>query len=215
MAKNQGQQYEEAIRTILKKRHLLPSDLADNDAGFIHNRTDYYLEVKNKTAPDFGQKGLVWNSTTGWEWRETDVMTQLYDQLGVRFHIPQNFIPKKYSIPPDLLSQADKTYDQNHFELRNILLDRPDYLYEYYERKHCYYIQIEGKGFYYLKRDVASLGVPQFVPQLTLRLRAKTHHSIPLQAYSFFAVLQAQTKALAPSPFDIDEKVGSFPSITK
>jgi hypothetical protein len=66
-----------------------------------------------------------------------------------------------------------------------------------------------------LKQDIANLKVPRFVPELTLRLRAKTHHSFPVHKYSFFAVIQAKTGALLKSPFDLEEKIGTFPPISK
>jgi len=43
-------------------------------------------------------------------------------------------------------------------------------------------------------------------------LRAKTHHSIPIYQYSFFAVIQIGKKP-NQSSFDLEEKVGIFPPI--
>ena len=215
MAKNQGQHYEESIRNILRGRNLLPDELADNDAGFFHQGVAYYLEIKNKQAPDFGQKGLTWSSTESWQWREKDIMTDLFDQAGLLLQINRSFVPKKYTVAPDRLTPGDKAYDQTQFKRHNIPLNDPKYVYEFYARKKCYYIQIEGKGFYYLKRDAAKLNVPQFIPQLTLRMRAKTHHSIPLYEYGFFAVLQAHIRTLPASPYDLEEKIGSFPPLAK
>jgi hypothetical protein len=207
MPQNLGQLYEEKIKSLLRKRNLLPMILEGNDAGFIHKGVSYFVEVKNKTAPDFGQKGLIWDKTTKkWRWREDDVVSQLYDALGVIDKIDPNFIPKRYTVEsPDRLTEKDKQDDRRGFEKRGIPLGNLNYLYEFYARKKCYYIQIEGKGIYFLKQDIAILNVPRFTPELTLRLRAKTHHSIPIHSYSFFAVIQAQTRRMFPSPFDIEE----------
>ncbi len=96
------------------------------------------------------------------------------------------------------------------------LLDNANFIYDYYARKDCFYIQIEGKGFYILKEDVAKLGVPQFNPILNfIRLRAKTHNSEPIYNYSFRAEIQAKRKSLKVSKFGIEEIVGKFPPIKK
>lgn len=217
MALNQGQLYEEKIRHILRARNLLPNFLKGNDAGFTHSSIDYFVEVKNRNAPDFGQKGLVWGkSLKMWNWRETDIVSQLYDSFGVMNYIDRNFIPRRHSIEPiENINESDRQFDQKNFEKSGIPLGNISLLYEFYARKSCYYIQIEGKGLFYLKQDIANLDVPVFNPPLTLRLRAKTHHSLPVHKYSFFAVIQAKTSSLMTSPFDLEERVGKFPQITK
>lgn len=211
---NLGQVYEKKIQDILESRGLLPDNLCRNDAGFKHNGMHFFVEVKNKTAPDFGQKKLTWSRQKGWEWSEKDIITDLYDKLGVMKYIDKNFVPRRYTVSAGSISMLDKKHDQTKFEKRGIQLSNPRYLYEFYARKNCYYIQIENKGLYHLKNDIANLVVPRFMPELTLRLRAKTHQSIPIYSYSFFAVIQAQTNRMAKSLYDLEEKVGAFPAIT-
>lgn len=217
MALNKGQIYEQNIQQIFRRRNLLPNNLEGNDAGFIHRGDTYFVEVKNKDAPDFGQKGLIWDRITKiWNWRKQDVVTQLYDNFGLRNHIDRNFTPRRYMIEPkEKISLDDKVFYQKNFETSGIPLQNLQILYEFYARKKCFYIQVEGKGLFHLKADAADLGVPKFNIPLTLRLRAKTHHSNPVYKYSFFAVIQANTNNLIPSKFDLEGKVGQFPAITK
>ena len=210
---NEGQLYEEKIKELLQKRNLLPNNLRGNDAGFIHQDIPYYLEVKNKTAPDYGQKRLVWDEEFGWNWSKQDIVSEMFDNIGVRNLIDPDFIPKRYSLPQNVISQEDKRFDQLHFEQSGIILENINYLYEYYARKECYYIQIEKKGLFFLNNDVADLDVPQFNPQLSLRLRAKTHHSEPAYKYSFFAVLQVRRTNIPSSVYDLEEIAGEFPPI--
>ncbi|NQT34500.1 hypothetical protein HQ587_04855 [bacterium] len=211
---NAGQRYEAMIRSILENRNLLPQDLHGNDAGFIHRGQDYYIEIKNRTAPDFGQKRILWDEQNGWHWAIVDSVTDLFDELNLLDRIVKTFIPRRYSKDTNQITIADRRYNQERFEQNNILIDDIEVLYDYYARKECYYIQIENKGFYYLLEDRANLGVPHFRPQLKLRLRAKTHHSDPPYQYSFFAVIQAIRSSIDRSTFDLEEKVGSFPNIT-
>lgn len=217
MPLNQGQIYEERIRQILRTRSLLPNNLEGNDAGFIQKGVAYFVEIKNINAPDFGQKGLVWDKLSKvWSWRESDIVSQLYDTFGVKNYIDKNFIPKRYSVEPiEKITEQDRQFDQRNFEKSGIPLGNINLLYEFYARKKCFYIQLESKGLFSLKQDIANLNVPRFNPQLTLRLRAKTHHSVPVHKYSFFAVIQAKTNSLPLSPFDLEGKVGKFPMITK
>lgn len=211
MPKNLGQKYETTIQNILRNRNLLPKLLKGNDAGFKHHGVRYFIEVKNVNAPDYGQKGLTWSEAAGWKWRKKDAITDFYDALGVTNYIDPNFKPRRYTVKKENITFQDKQFDQLNFEKSGIPLAGADCLFDYYAKKECYYIQVEGLGFYYMKRDIANLVVPQFTPTLTLRLRAKTHHSNPHHAYSFFAVINAHTNAVYQSMYDLEEAVGEFP----
>ena len=212
---NKGQKYEEYIYNLLEERGIkIPLFLAGNDAGFRHKGVDYYVEVKNRNAPDYGQKGLVWDKTNKWKWREQDSISKMFDDIGVIEMIDKSFEPKLYTVANEALTTTDKYSDMTTFEKSKISLTGASYLYDFYARRKCYYIQIETKGFYYLQKDIANLGVPQFAPDLTLRLRAKTHHSLPIHAYSFFAVIQANKRSIGKTDFDLEEKGGrKFPPI--
>lgn len=215
MPLNEGQIYEEKIRQKLRTKNLLPNNLEDNDAGFIRQGVSYFVEIKNINAPDFGQKGLIWDKFSKiWNWRRLDVISQFYESFGIRNHIDKDFIPRRYSVEPkEKLTEQDREFDQKNFEKSGIPLGNINLLYEFYARKKCFYIQIEGKGLFYLKDDAAKLNVPQFNLPITLRLRAKTHNSFPIHKYSFFAVIQANTNSLPLSAYDLEEKVGKFPLV--
>jgi hypothetical protein len=210
---NAGQQYEEDIRSILRDRGLLPTELGQHDAGFIHGGNNYFIEIKNINAPDFGQRRILWNEEQKWHWAKEDAMSSLFDSLGVLKRIDNTLVPKRYSVPKNLITVADRRFNQQRFEESNIIIDDLSLLHEYYSLKGCDYIQIEGSGFYYFGSDTARLGVPQFNANLRLRLRAKTHHSSPPSAYSFFVVIQIIKDTLETSPYDLEGIVGVFPNI--
>lgn len=210
---NKGQLYEVKIRDLLYKRGILPDELHGNDAGFMHRGKPYYTEIKVKKAPDFGQKGMIWSKELGWQWRENDIVSEMFDSIGARNRIDPNFEPRRYSITQEKITIADKRYDQEQIKMSGLQLDDINFLYEFYARKNCYYIQIEELGFYHLKTDIANLGVPQFSPKLTLRLRAKTHHSKPIYRYSFFVVINSNLNKFPKSDYDLEEKVGQFPQL--
>lgn len=204
--------YELKIRDILANKGLLPNDLKGNDVGFTHNGKEYYVEVKNADAPDFGQKRIRWSQDKGWYWAIEDEVTALYDKYNILDEINPKYIPRRHSKENHNITLEDKIYNQRHFEKSGIVFEDPSIIYEYYARKECHYIQIENMGFYYFSKDLAKLGVPQIKPIVTVRLRAKTHHSTPVYAYSFFAVIQIK-RNIEKSPYDLEEKAGVFPDI--
>lgn len=221
MPKNQGQAYEENIRAILKGENLYPLIIKnDNDAGFIHRGVPYYIEVKNTNARDFGQKKLIWSKIGGWHWNKKDEITDLYDGYKIIDRISKNFVPKKFTVRNDgNFKDSDRQFDQKNFESGTIEINDFSAINRYYAKKQCYYIQIEGRGFYFLERNDAVLSgnLTPFTPKITMRLRAKRHHRLPHYDYSFFAVLIAYPKSVRPSEYDIEAKKNNknFPLIVK
>ena len=208
MARNKGQDYEVYINDLLEKKNLFPLHLKNNldgkDSAFKHRGVIYFLELKNNVAPDFGQKGLKWSETGGWEWTKRDEITDMYDLLGVIDKINKNFKPNLFTVSPTAFTAQHRIQDQKNFE-KTIDLDQKRYLHTYYARKNCYYIQVEDKGFYHLEQDIAKLGVPQFDPDLTLRLRAKVRSSLPVSNYAFWAVIRVKQRSIRKTEFDLEE----------
>lgn len=218
---NKGLIYEENIRNILVAKKLLPPSLLVQiktkklDAGFVSNNKEFFLEIKNQTAPDFGSKKIIYDSKSDkWKWNDPDRISSLFNRLGVLKKI-NDFTPRKYVKADNKLTKTDKRFDRQSFENRIVDLGVAgrNLLYDYYAEKKCYYIQIEGKGFYYLKRDAASLGVPRFNPTVELRLRAKTHGSDNIANYSFRVVIVSKRETMKESTYDIEGKTRSFPPI--
>jgi hypothetical protein len=218
---NKGLIYEESIRNILIAKGLLPPTLIVNvkdgkaDAGFIHDGKEFFLEIKNQTAPDFGSKKIIYDAKYDrWKWNDPDRISQLFNRLGVLKKI-NDFTPRKYVKADSKLTKTDKKFDRQNFEHRIVDLGMAgrNLLYDYYAEKKCYYIQIEGKGFYHLKRDVADLGVPKFNPTVELRLRAKTHGSDNIANYSFRVVIVSKRETMKESIYDIEGKTKKFPPI--
>lgn len=224
---NKGLVYEEKIREILVAKKLLPPALiaqlrpTQNDAAFVHKGKNYFLELKNATAPDYGAKKIIYSTMANrWKWNEVDDMSKLFDKLGI-LQKAKTFVPRKHVKPDRSITKKDKEYDLRNFankitesdlSISNLGISGASILHKYYAKKDCFYIQIEGKGFYYLLKDPAKLGVPQFMPEVVFRLRAKTHSSSDTANYSFRVVLTASRRSFADSPFDMDNPT-RFPSL--
>ena len=216
---NKGLLYERKIKSILTRRKLLPPALAakliqsENDAGFVYSGEEFFLELKNVSAPDYGARQIDYEPiTNSWKWNKKDEMTLLFDRVGILQKV-KAFIPRKYVKPDSKLTERDKKFDRRSFaskvteeetELATLGMTGAQILHEYYAKKECYYIQIEGKGFYHLQKDPADLGVPQFLPSVVFRLRAKTHSSKKISNYSFRVVITASRGTFGDSNVDLE-----------
>lgn len=219
MGYNKGDNYEQSIFDLLTSRGLIATGSTRGGAGsavdikFLHNFKEYNLEVKLDLEADYGQKMLKWDNGI-WSWCVDDAVTSFYTSVGVLDIVNAKcFVPNRYSIARDEITTQQKNQDQKAFEDK-VEIDI-DSLYDFYGDKNCYYIQIGGYGFYHLKRDILSLGTPQFDCKMKLRLRAKTIHSSPVYKYGFYAVLKVdKMEKPKKSYFDIEEKDGrEFPPI--
>lgn len=216
---NKGLLYEKRIKDILTERNLLPPALAaklvqsENDAGFVHNGKEFFLELKNISAPDYGARQIDYDSATNnWKWNKRDEMTAIFDSIGILQKV-KPFTPRKFVKPDNELTEADKEFDRRSFankvsedelDLADLGTTGANILHQYYAKKKCYYIQVEGKGFYHLLNDPAELGVTQFQPFVTFRLRAKTHGSNRISNYSFRVVITASRGTIINSGFDLE-----------
>jgi len=118
---NKGLIYERKIKDILTNRNLLPPSLAaklvptENDAGFVHNGKEFFLELKNISAPDYGARQIDYDAATkNWKWNKTDAMTLLFDRIGI-LQKAKAFIPRKFVKADHELTDADKRFDRTSF----------------------------------------------------------------------------------------------------
>ena len=236
MGYNTGDTYEEKIFDICKKRGLTPegstragASAHKADVEFIQLGRIYKLEVKNDKNPDYGQKRIHLDVSTGkWRWAKPDPITQFYDQLNVTCFINPHFKPIWYQkkIPNQTLKRWYSSPSQPAYDLNDLKSDQKNFenkiliplqsLFTYYKNRGTYYIQIEGSGFYHLDSDIAGLGTQQYQGELYLRFRVKhTGHSRGgPDKCQFMAVLKQKTKSLA-SNFNIESDLSqTFPNIT-
>ena len=116
---NKGLEYEQKIKQMLiNNGKLSASDLSKitssgNDAGFTHNGKFYFLEVKNKTAPDYGSKKIIYRPKyKRWEWNVTDkdTMTGIFNKFGILGKI-NKFTPNKYVMMDYAIKEKHKRED--------------------------------------------------------------------------------------------------------
>lgn len=181
----------------------------------------YKMEIKLDDKADYGQSGLGYKNgkwiLQGKSDPEAVVMREMLDGLGVPDIVNNVWGPKG---SPRLFTS---TQTGRNMSPRDIEIDRRNFgdiyikgsdapqmrtLFKYYGTKQTYYIQIGGKGLYYMQKDPANLkklGVSRLDGSLKLRIRRKPYgsRSEPWK-YRFSTALMLDTKP-SRSGFDLDE----------
>lgn len=209
---NEGIKYEERINAILKEKNLQlkqtqsagASDLPDG--YFWYNGNRFPLEIK-KTSGDFAQVELRWNKEKGFFYsprsKNLDFIDFLSDQTNFLEDINSkwNDFPRKFT--KDNLREEDRHWDLDHFP--DIKKDiKVSYIEKFYNLKHppIHYIQIEGRGFFYMGNDVLDLGVPRLNGKPYLRARVKTRSS-SRNKWGFLVAIKMPY--IKESDYDIEE----------
>ncbi|MBD3214406.1 MAG: hypothetical protein GF311_17475 [Candidatus Lokiarchaeota archaeon] len=184
---NKGIKYEERINLILKEKNLQlqqtqsagASDLPDG--YFWYDGERYPLEIK-KPVGDFAQVELRWTEDKRFFYspksKNLDFIDFLSDQTNFLEKINSKWvdIPRKFSQTE--LNEEDRYWDLDHFpDIKENI--KVSYIEKFYNLKtpSVYYIQIEGRGFFYMGKDILNLGVPKLNGRPYLRARVKTRSS--------------------------------------
>lgn len=149
----------------------------------------YKMEIKLDAAADYGQSGLGYVNNKwvlqGKSDPEAVVMREMLAGMGVAEIVNKIWGPKgaprKFSAKETgrNMLQRDIEIDKKNFgDIYVTGADAPQLrtLFRYYGTKKTYYIQIGGKGLYYMQSDPAnlkSIGVKRFDGSLKLRIRRK------------------------------------------
>jgi hypothetical protein len=220
MSDNKGILYEATLNKNLKKYKVQDpgfqpagSDSNAPDAMLRYKKKDYKVEVKLDLNVDFGQGSLDYDleknlwTLGGANTPSAKQMREFLTAINVPKYVQQKWGPKgpprKYTIPFTQYKQEDVDHDYASF--KDEFIDIPkDSVARYYNSKDTYYIQIGGFGLYYMGKDKANLGVPEFNLQLKLRMRLKRGGSNPIYNYRFTTAIQAVKGSLAKSSCDLD-----------
>jgi len=225
-SENKGILYERTLNDNLKKagvqkKSFQPAGSDSNapDAQITYQGQDYKVEVKLDLNVDFGQGSLDYDLGTlnkkgkGWilggaKTASAEQMREFLTAIGVTKIVTREWgpnPPRKFIVSPSQFKKTDVDYDYKNFKDKFINIPN-DSVAKYYNSKDTYYIQIGGYGLYYMGRDKAKLGVPEFDLQLKLRIRLKRGGSTPIYNYRFTTAIQAVKGTLTKSDADLDDK---------
>jgi len=212
---NKGIRYETQIYDILKARKLLPDGVTPAGASdkpdgyFLCQHGEYPLEIKDPRG-DFSQIELDWvkHQFCYSSRSRNPKFIPLLEKAKFLDEVNKTWtkIPRKFTKP--ILTQTDRYWDLDNFgDIRRRISTQ--LIEQFYNSKTppVNYMQIGGKGFYYMFSDVAKLNVPQLKGEAILRARVKTRDS-KKNAYGFLVAIKLVVGSLKPSTHDIEEKAG-------
>jgi len=112
-----------------------------------------------------------------------------------------NGFPKEFT--SNRLTNEDRHWDLDHFTDIKKSID-VSFIERFYNSKYppVYYIQIEGRGFFYLGKDVANLGVSKINGRPYLRARIKTR-SASKNKWGFLVAIKMP--GIKESKYDLEE----------
>ena len=222
MADNKGLLYEDTLNKALKKAGVQKqsfqgagSDSNAPDAMITFRGKDYKVEVKLDLNVDFGQGSLDYDVKKkkwllgGANTPAAMQMREFLDMVGVTRIVNRAWgplgPPRKFTVPLNQYRKEDVKADYDRF--KDQFIDIPSSaVADYYNHKDTYYIQIGKSGFYYMGKDIAKLGVPEFNLKLKLRIRIKRGGSLPIYNYRFTTAMQAVIGTLRKSDADLDDE---------
>ena len=225
--------YEGVIYTKLKNKGLVPlgfkpakSDANKPDGKFIYKGEIYNLEIKlNFEQADFGQ-GTLDYTNSGWvlggvqEFKADGVtprdgyaaaekMRELLRAVGTEKFANREWgfkkAPNKITIPNDSnFTKAMKDEDYKNFPSRYKPISKKS-IWDYYNTKNTYYIQVGGYGLYHMGMNPANLPIPSLDVNARLRIRTKPTKTYPVYSYRFTTALLVQGKPMR-STMDLDRR---------
>lgn len=218
---NKGIKYEVVINRILKKRKLQQESVKSGgssdapDGYFRFKKTRYPLEIKKDLSADFAQVELNWKEGSGFIYsirsKNPSFVKFLNKKTDFLSIINQKWTKKPRKFENRDLTDIDRNWDLDNFPDIKYPVD-VSYIERYYNSKTIpvNYIQIGTKGFFFLGKDVANLGVPRINGKPYLRARIKTRSASKNKWGFLVAIKMRGTK---PSTYDIEDlgnKVSPF-----
>ena len=230
--KNAGFQYEEDLIRKLREQGFTCGDPAgpDNSKADLELTPTYKnqiikFELKEKLSADFAQMNFDFDTSSmqftidknkaSAQKEAAMTMIGIAESFGIVREAnahwkPQKNIPAKFTLSSSAsLAQRKAAYtlDQKRFPDKFLSSGTAaaQEVEKYYNSKKTYYIQVKGKGLFYMGRDVEGYGCPRFsssVSESSIRIRLKPNSKSDAR-WSFLMALKI--KGLGKSTHDLDK----------
>lgn len=229
---NAGFQYEIDLIKRLRDQGFRTGDPAGADNAkadlelYLPSQTSpIKFELKEKLSADFAQLNMDFDTTSKQFYidktKSSNTKEAAMTMIGIaeEFNIigktndqwkPKETPPAKFTLPPTAgLQQRKDAYQLDLARFKDFFLAKggslaAEQVEKYYNSKSTYYIQIKGKGLYYLGSDPMNFGVPRFssmVGDSSIRIRIKANSKSQAR-YSFLMALKIGR--LRASSYDLD-----------
>ena len=227
---NKGFLYEVSLIKSLRNQGFTVSDPAGPDS----NKADLELtkgtnvikfELKENLGADFSQMNFDFDTTRREFYIDKTKPSAQKDAAKVMIGIaeqysiipkanahwkPKKNMPAKFTLKRNTpLKERKVAYNLDQKRFKDKYLGQgfgpAQEVEKYYNAKDTYYIQIKGKGLYYMGKDPEKYGCPRFSESCAdsnIRIRIKTN-SASKGAWSFLMALKISR--LRPSPINLDK----------
>ena len=228
---NKGFLYEVSLIKSLRDQGFTVSDPAGADSAkadleLTKGTNTIKFELKEKLAADFSQMNFDFDTTR----REfyinknkpsaqkdgAKVMIGIAEQYGIIEKANAHWQPKKHMPAKFVLPRRSSFKEKDKSRKLDLKRFKDKYLGQgfgpaqevekYYNAKDTYYIQIKGKGLYYMGKDPEGYGCPRFSNSVTdssIRIRIKTN-SASKARWSFLMALKINGLRASNRDLDLD-----------
>ena len=200
---------------------------ADLEITFPKDRDITKFELKEKLSADFAQLNFDYDTSANKFYIDetkssnqkeaAQTMIGIAKSFGILREANSHWGPSATNVPAKFTLGSGATVDNKKLAYALDIKRFPDkflasvgsaaaeQVEKYYNSKNTYYIQIKGKGLYYMGKDIRNLGVPRFSTSCknsSIRIRIKANSKSKGQ-YSFLMALKIA--GLQASKFDLDK----------
>ena len=215
-----GYTYKTKIGRILKNAGLQPrnfnpkkNDPTSIDSIIVINGQNYNIEIKNNLSDvDFGYASLMYDPNNyrlriqGSNDSMSNILAtnKIEDQINQRWSILGP--PKKFTVSEDEFTFKDAYYDFNKFKPFFLRIPH-DSVSKYYNGKNTYYMQIGGRGFYFMNANPARISsMVDLSLEVRVQVRLKRNRSYPANDYTFSLSMRAVPGTLVNTENDIEDE---------
>ena len=227
---NKGFLYEVSLIKSLRDQGFTVSDPAGADSAkadleLTKGAKTIKFELKEKLSADFSQMNFDFDTTRREFYIDKTKPSAQKDAAKVMIGIaeqysiipkanahwkPKKNMPAKFTLKPNsTLKERMVGYNLDQKRFPDKYLGQgfgpAQEVEKYYNAKDTYYIQIKGKGLYYMGKDPEKYGCPRFSESCAnsnIRIRVKTNEESK-GTWSFLMALKIAS--LRPSPMDLDK----------
>lgn len=215
-----GNIYKTKINRILKSAGLQPKNFSPKkndpnsvDSVVIIREQNYNIEIKRNLADvDFGFAYLTYNPNNN-RWLiagANDSMNDILEANKISEEINQKWShlgsPKLFTVDKSKFTFKDAYYDFNTFKPFFIRIPS-DSISKYYNGKNTYYMQIGGRGLYYMNANIARIpNLVELKMEVRLQIRLKRNRSNPANDYTFSVAMRAVLGTLVNTEYDLEDQ---------
>ena len=186
------------VKFELKEK--LSADFAQMNFDFDTTTKEFFIDKTKTTAKKEAAQTMIGIA------EEFDIIRQANDHWNPKKYMPAKFVVKSSApfVDRDKARKLDLKRFPDKFLAKGV--EAAQQVEKYYNSKDTYYIQVKGRGLYYMGKDPEGYGCPRFANSVTdssIRIRIKTN-SASKARWSFLMALKINGLRASNRDLDLD-----------